>query len=104
MCVCAGVCVRACVCGRVCAGVCVRACVCVCVSVWCVGCVCPCGVCVIMNNVCIILHYIEKKLCKFKVCSTFLLCVFNSCFVDAGVMYTYARLVMYTIILTGYLY
>ena len=64
--VCAGVCVRACVCGRVCAGVFVRACVCVCVcvcvsvcvSVWGVGCVCPCGVCVIMNNVCIILHYI----------------------------------------------
>ena len=54
--------VRACACGRVCAGVCV--CVCVCVSV-CL-CVCLCGVwgvcvrvvCVIMNNVCIILHYI----------------------------------------------
>ena len=50
------------------------------------------------------LYIIKRKLCKFKVCSTFLLCVFNSCFVDAGVMYTYERLVMYMIILTGYLY
>ena len=50
------------------------------------------------------LYIIKRKLCKFKVCSTFLLCVFNSCFVDAGAMYTYERLVMYTIILTGYLY
>ena len=54
------------------------------------------------------LYIIKRKLCKFKECSTFLLCVFNSCFVDAGtlsgVMYTYERFVMYTIILTGYLY
>ena len=50
------------------------------------------------------LYIIKRKLCKFKVCSTILLCVFNSCFVDACVMYTYERLVMYTIILTGYLY
>ena len=51
---CAGVCVRACVC----VGVSVCVCVSLCVSVWYVGCPCPCGVCVIMNNVCIILHYI----------------------------------------------
>ena len=82
-------CVRARVCRRVSAGarVCVCLCVCLCLcGVWgvCVRVVC---VCVIMNNVCIILHYIiKRKLCKFKVCSTFLLCVFNSCFVDAGVM------------------
>ena len=50
------------------------------------------------------LYIIKRKLYKFKVCSTFLLCVFNSCFVDADVMYTYERLLMYTIILTGYLY
>ena len=54
------------------------------------------------------LYIIKRKLCKFKVCSTFSLCVFNSCFVDAGtssgVVYTYERLVMYTIILTGYLH
>ena len=53
-----GVCVRACVCGRVCAGVCVRACVCVRVRACVCVCVCVsvcgvCGVCVSVWCVCV---------------------------------------------------